>query len=100
MKQVEKMAICANAVCRYGMEQQAWKAAEEFGELITAVAKRQEAKAGTPEEKVARQNLLDEMADASIMLMQLRVIECISEEQLEDRITYKLGRLVGRMNDG
>lgn len=95
MREAEKAAICTKAVVTYGDEHQYWKAAEEFGELITAIAKRREAKEGTHEMVVARQNLLDEMADASIMLRQLQIMECAYS--LEERVAYKLGRLAGRM---
>lgn len=97
MKQAEKVAVCAKAILHYGCEKQTWKAVEELGELASAIAKRQQAKEGTPECVIAHRNLLDEMADATIMMEQLRIMEGIAEEELEDRITFKLGRLAGRM---
>lgn len=95
MREAEKMAICTKAVATFGAEHQYWKAIEELGELSTAIAKRIEAKPVTPEMVTTRFDLIDEMADVSIMLMQLKILECA--DSLEDRISYKLGRLAGRM---
>lgn len=95
MTEGEKMVICTKAVATYGAEHQRWKAVEELGELITAIAKRGEAKPGTLEMVTTRDALIDEMADVSIMLMQLKILGCA--DSLEDRISYKLGRLEGRI---
>ena len=41
--------------------------------------------------------VLDELADVYVMLEQLAMIASISDRALDDRITYKVGRLGGRL---
>lgn len=86
----EKTILCGKAIANYGREHQMDKAVEELGELLTEVARYRQ--------DVGRKNaLVGEMADVTIMLEQLKIIAGISDEYLEDVISYKLGRLAGRM---
>lgn len=86
----EKTILCGKAIASYGREHQMDKAVEELGELLTEVARYRQ--------DVGRKNaLVGEMADVTIMLEQLKIIAGISDEYLEDVISYKLGRLAGRM---
>lgn len=83
-------AIYCRAIARYGAERQIIKAIEEIGELLEEIARYKGGAAN-------RWELMDEMADVTIMLEQMRLIAEIDPAELEDRIAYKLGRLVGRM---
>ena len=42
-------------------------------------------------------DILGELADVKIMLEQVQLILGFSYEDVEDKVTYKLGRLEGRM---
>lgn len=90
MRKEDKTILCVKAVANYGREHQMDKAVEELGELLTEVARYKQ--------DVGRKNaLVGEMADVTIMLEQLKIIAGISDEYLEDVISYKLGRLAGHM---
>lgn len=86
----DREAICGMAIAHYGPERQIIKAIEEIGELLEEVARYKGGAAN-------RWELMDEMADVTIMLNQMQIIAEIDPVDLEDRISYKLGRLVGRM---
>lgn len=86
----DREVIYCQAIAHYGAERQIIKAIEEIGELLEEIARYKGGAANQWE-------LMDEIADVSIMLEQMRLITDIDSVELEDRITYKVGRLAGRM---
>jgi len=76
----------------WGEELQMDVAVEEFGELVTEIARIQR---GTRSH--ANENLVDEIADAQIILDQLKAIA--GPDDVEDRIEMKADRLQGRIKD-
>ena len=86
----ERRRVYAEAIAVYGEKAQLQKVTEELGELITEVSR-----IGTPREE--QPQVLDELADVYVMLEQLAMIANISDRALDDRITYKVGRLGGRL---
>lgn len=86
----ERRRVYAEAIAVYGEKAQLQKVTEELGELITEVYR-----IGTPREEQLQ--VLDELADVYVMLEQLAMIASISDRALDDRITYKVGRLGGRL---
>ena len=89
----ERRRVYAEAIAVYGEEAQLKKVTEELGELITEVSR-----IGTPREEQLQ--VLDELADVYVMLEQLAMIASISDRSLDDRITYKVGRLCGKLAEG
>lgn len=88
----DREAIYCRAIAHYGAERQSIKVIEEIGELLEEIARYEGGAANQWE-------LMDEIADVTIMLEQMRLIAEIGSVELEDRIAYKLGRLVGRMEN-
>lgn len=88
----DREAIYCRAIAHYGAERQIIKVIEEIEELLEEVARYKGGAANQWE-------LMDEIADVTIMLEQMRLIAEIDPVELEDRITYKLGRLTGRMEE-
>lgn len=86
----DREAIYCRAIAHYGAERQIIKAIEEIGELLEEIARYKGGAANQWE-------LMDEIADVTIMLEQMRLIAEIDPAELESRIAYKLGRLTGRM---
>lgn len=86
----ERRRVYAEAIAVYGEKAQLHKVTEELGEQITEVSR-----IGTPREEQLQ--VLDELADVYVMLEQLAMIASISDRALDDRITYKVGRLGGRL---
>lgn len=89
----ERRRVYAEAIAVYGEKAQLQKVTEELGELITEVSR-----IGTPREEQLQ--VLDELADVYVMLEQLAMIASISDRALDDRITYKVDRLCGRLAEG
>ena len=87
MKEAKKLEICAAAVKRFGPRDQILKAVEELAELQRALA-RYSAK-WMDERSVA--DVCEEIADAGIMLAQLRLI--FDETEIDDWEDSKLERL-------
>ena len=77
------------ALMRYGSEPQMLKAVEEMAELTKVLAKRMNGE-GTMDE------LIDEIADVTIMMEQLRMIHGVGRA-VQDRIDYKICRLADRV---
>jgi len=84
--------ILQDAVDLWGSESQICMAAEEAGELITALMKFGRRRNGTTAEEV-----IDEIADVYVMLKQLELI--FDDERIKDRYQYKLRRLKERIYD-
>ncbi len=86
----ERRAVYEAAIDHYGVEHQIWKAVEEMSELIKELAKRQD-EGGTTHEA-----LVDELADATVMLEQLRLLFGVNKE-VRDRMDFKVCRLARRL---
>jgi NTP pyrophosphatase (non-canonical NTP hydrolase) len=85
----EKVAeICAQAVDIYGVEAQTWMAIEEMAELLNALAKHRR-------NRVSRENICEEIADVSIMMIQLAYIFGVDE--VNEFIEEKINRLEKRL---
>ena len=85
--------ILHRAIRYYGVRRQMDKAVEEMSELIQAI---QKIRYSTGREHAAAQrNLLEEIADVSIMVDQLRII--CGESDVEKWRRHKLDRLERRM---
>ena len=80
--------ICQTAVKSYGSFHQTLKAMEEMGELTTALVKFKDG-------RVDYESVIDEIADATIMMFQLSLI--FDKDKVEDRINEKLKRLEMRL---
>lgn len=86
----ERKRIYAAAQQKFGADHQVLKATEELGEAIVEIAK---ALAGESN----REHLAEELADATIMIEQLRQIFNINESVLI-WMDYKLAELKRRIN--
>lgn len=84
--------LLQEVIDRCGTEHQLFQAAEELAELTQAVSKYN--RNPGPE---TRANLIEEMADVSIMLRQIRIIADISPVELAEVMDQKLKRLEERL---
>lgn len=94
-KQIE---ILKNAINIYGVASQHDMMVEEMAELTKSILKfRRNIK------DVNRKNyivdIIDELADVYIMLKQLEIIHCDSENDVQNIINYKIDRLQKRINN-
>ncbi len=78
------------AIAHYGTESQIWMAVEEMSELLKELAKGRRPGGTTAEA------LVDEIADVTIMMEQLRLIFNVNQP-VQDRIDYKVQRLAQRI---
>ena len=76
--------ICSKAVDIYGTEAQIWMAIEEMAELTNAIAKHRR-------DRVAREDVCEEIADVIIMLIQMSDI--FGPNEVNDYLEQKLDRL-------
>lgn len=74
------------AISTYGTNSQLDMAVEEMSELTKEICKRKRGKEN-------RAEILEEIADVKIMLEQLKIIFCISDDDIERMVTSKLDRL-------
>lgn len=84
--QEEAYQVCQSAMDLFGHSHQQSKAIEEFLELSLEL---------TRDNNVT--NIIDELADANIMLMQMGLL--FGHEKVVQRMFYKLDRLEQRMKD-
>lgn len=89
-KMTDQSVILQKAIDHYGEDHQVNKTIEELAELIVQLAKRQN-------EQGLRIHLLEEIADASIMIDQTKII--FGKDLIESIITEKLHRLRERINE-
>lgn len=82
--------IIEKAIRHYGRQHQQIKAAEELGELQTAILKGLDG-------RLDFNNLMEEIADVEIVLAQLKRIHFIDPDKLETIKIEKLLRLKNRM---
>jgi len=77
----------------YGKQAQLIQAMEELGELTQAIARRMNKKTFKTDE------LYSEMADVYIMLEQVKYLELMNQDELEDMIDYKIDRQLDRIEE-
>lgn len=75
----------------YGINKQEDKAIEEMSELQKAILKHRENRCAEE-----RQAVIDEIADVSVMLEQLKIIYSCHKE-VEERMDYKINRQIKRI---
>lgn len=88
----ERKEILSKVIAKYG-ENQLNIAQEELSELIQAISKIKR----YPNSKDAQLNLIEEIADVSIMIEQLQMYFGISNEVIQDEADIKLDRLENKM---
>ena len=84
------------AVEVYGKSAQIDMIQEECIELSHAICKLRR-KRGDSDKKI--DNLIDELADVKIMMMQADIIFKEYKNDIDERIDFKINRLIKRMND-
>ena len=89
----ERKAVYTAAIAHYGPESRFWLAVEEMAELMKELAKGHRPGGTTAEA------LVDEIADVTIMMEQLRLVFNVNEA-VQDRIDYKVTRLLNRIKEG
>ena len=90
---IDKKKIMTEAIEKYGQTVQKAVAMEEMGELIMEISKNIR---GLPN----KSHLCEEIADVSIVLDELKIMFGLSDEDIEDEITFKLVRLNNRLKEG
>ena len=85
-----RRSVYEAAIGRWGVCMQTIKAVEEMDELTKVISKRFCGGTATVDE------LIDEIADVTIMMEQLRMIHGV-DRAVQDRIDYKIRRLAGRL---
>lgn len=91
MNALQKKA-CGVIATHYGLEKQKNQTYQELSELICVLSRRQDQKGDRYKEQ-----LLDEIADAEIMIEQMRQLHDIGMRELKERIDFKLNRQLARM---
>lgn len=86
---------CRRIAEHYGRKNQERQAVSELCELMYVLTRRQEQRAVD-----WKNDLLDEMADCLIMIEQLRALYNIEDEELTERVNFKLNRQIERIADG
>ena len=78
---------CGDIAERYGRRNQEKQAISELSELLYVLTRRPD------QRKIDWKNdLIDEIADVTIMLEQLRLIYDIENDEINERINFKLNR--------
>ena len=85
-----RKAVYEKAIAHYGTESQVMVAVEEMAELTKELAKAFRPDGTTPEK------IIDEIADVTVMMEQLRLIFHINKP-VQDHIDYKVSRLAKRL---
>lgn len=89
MEYEKRKQVYQKAITHYGDVAQVLKAVEEMSELIKVLVKDMKM-------EESKDQLIDELADVSIMCEQLRMIYGVNNE-VNVRMNYKLKRLLRRM---
>lgn len=87
--------ICKKIADHYGYKKQEIQAIQELSELTCLLARR-------PDQRMNmdfRSEVLQEMADVSIMMEQLRIMLEITEDEMDDAICKKLDRQMHRIDE-
>lgn len=87
---IKSRAILRKAISHYGRDCQKFKVIEELGEL-TVEASRMDSK------RYKKANMVTEIADSTIMIEYLKIMNDISDAEIEQEMKYKLARLNARI---
>ena len=79
----------------YGAGKQELQTVQELSELIVLLTKRPDQRG-----EEYRENLIDEIADATIMIEQVKMMHGIDNKDVSARISYKLYRQMCRIEQG
>ena len=85
---MNKQDVLKAVIDKYGEEAQCRQVMEECGELIVAINKTLRYPT-----RISRLCLIEEMADVSIMITQLKLMHCISNDELKTAIDDKIEKL-------
>ena len=88
MNITQEQEIYKKAIQTWGSESQTDMAIEEVGELLSAIGK-------FKRDRVDKSELIDEIADVTIMMRQMALLHGFDE--VEARIEFKLERLKNRL---
>lgn len=86
---------CRRIAEHYGRKNQERQAVSELCELQYVLTRRLEQRQAD-----WKNDLLDEMADCLVMIEQLRALYGIEDEELTERVNFKLNRQIERISDG
>lgn len=86
---------CRRIAEHYGRKNQERQAISELTELQYVLTRRLEQRQAD-----WRNDLLDEMADCLVMIEQLRALYGISDDEVTERVNFKLNRQLERIADG
>lgn len=89
-----KKELIEKIIDKYGIQIQSNIAMEECAELIQAISKCLRSKEIVP--MTVREHLIEEMADVSICLDQLKVMYCIDDYEIDSWKKMKEERLIKR----
>lgn len=78
----------------FGCEKQSNKAIEELNELAVAIAHYQKRKGSDD-----RKNLIEEIADAEVMLSQIKYMYGVSQTDIDSVKRYKINRTIERLKN-
>ncbi len=84
------METLERAISTFGADAQITKLCEECAELVTAVVHRRD-------HRDTNDHVAEEMADVTLMMVQMRIIFGIDEREIDKWLAYKLERLRERI---
>lgn len=91
---------CRAIVEHYGVDDQRNILIEECGELVQAAAKMNRPAKDDAEKLKRRENFIEELADVSIMIEQMKAALSINERKLfNDFVAYKIMRQLERIQN-
>lgn len=107
MTQEERDTVFKRCICEYGMQPQVDMCIEEMSELTKALLKWRRRGSHVKGENVVpvndgktlaqtRGDIIDELADVSIMVRQMEIM-FEAEEEVQERIDFKVNRQIGRL---
>lgn len=91
-----QIAKCYKIAQHYGKGKQKIQAAQELNELQALLLRRPDQIQNKAEHI---ENLIDEIADVEIMIEQLRQLYEIGNNEIHDRINFKLNRQIDRIRE-
>ena len=88
----EKIETIVKAIQKFGVDHQYIQAGEELGELLTKLS---QFKRG----RVTREDVMEEMADVTIVLDCFKVLLSITNEDLEKKINSQYQKFKGQVDE-
>lgn len=96
MLEFKKIDVLKDAIATYGTPAQVDMAIEEMSELTKALCKERRAQLTPGKHAEAHANVIEEIADVSIMLQQLLII-FDKDNEIQKEVDYKIDRLEQRL---